>query len=579
MILASGAFFKKKYKRLYIASLLSWIGYLLAEIADTLISGVFLDSNAVAGVEIVAPLYTLLYFLSIMPGVGGAVLYGMEQGAFHTEKTKKIAGLVLILSIGTGIIMCLIMIMAKDIILGFYNCSPEIIEYASKYYNGFIWVALICPVYWGIYYLVLVDGDEKTVLAADTLSCIINLGFSFILIQKIGIAGLSYATFLSICIPVFVLIFHFFKKNNSIHFKAYFDFKDTLSIIKYAAPSSLALLYAAIVDIVFNRIIIDLFGDIYLAAYSVINLVFAITQIGVCVSNSGMPFITQATGEKNNYEIKRVIKYSDKYAFFTAVVCMVIMYLLAPYWPGMLGITDPDVITTTVFSGRVLSLTFIFSGFLFEYMYLYNNTGKISYALCLSTFYMLITPFLIAYPLGKFFSFNAMAIGFALTPGLSILIFIFIMWIEKKSKYLPYMLKDNNVKEYSLDIYLEEDSIVEARNRIGEFLLENDINEKTVNESLIILEESLMLIAHRNKKRVMCQCTALITNNYFRFITKDDGIIFDIKEEEDLTEALRSYLLTSMLETTDEANNGASISFNRNTYIWKLLDKEEIICY
>ena len=54
-MLKENTFIKKKYNKLYVCAILGWLVGLLGGMADSLLAGIFLDSDAVAAVELVTP--------------------------------------------------------------------------------------------------------------------------------------------------------------------------------------------------------------------------------------------------------------------------------------------------------------------------------------------------------------------------------------------------------------------------------------------------------------------------------------------------------------------------------------------
>jgi len=462
-MLKDGTFTKIKFRKLFIGAILGWLVSLLGGMADSIIAGVTLDSNAVSAVGLITPIYSVIYFVSILISVGCAIIYSKVLGAFDVKRSEKIAGMGLFVSIIIGLLMAAIMFFGKKMIIGFYGCEGILYEYASAYYNPFIYIAIFYPVYNCLYSLVSYDGDEKTILIVDIAISLINTIASVLLVNKLGIDGLGYGTLISCIVGFLLLLTHFLKKTNSIHFKFYFSFKELFNMLKLSSAMSLTTLYIAVIDIIFNKVIISFYGTEYLPAYTVVNAVLNFAAALICSINAGSVFVSIAYGENNPYSIKRVMKLTQKYMFIMSIVLSVVLIVIAPYWPTIYAISDPEIAKAAVFAGRIIPISYIIAGFCYTYIEYYPVIEKPFEGNILGCMYMLIGPIVLAIPLGKMFGFNGMTIGFFLTPIFAVLILWIVLLIKKQIKLAPYLVEDTDEVETHFDLKLDYDSILELR--------------------------------------------------------------------------------------------------------------------
>lgn len=569
-MLKENAFVKKKYNKLFIAAILGWIVSLLGGMADSVIAGMFLDSNAVAAVGLITPISSIIYFVSILIACGCSIMYSTALGAFQKERSEKIAGMGLLVSIVIGIILGVIVAVFKKQVLEFYGCTGVLYDYAYEYYFPYIFHAFASPLIWFIYHIVSYDGDERVVLACDTTMAIGNALLSYFLVQSKGIIGLSLGTVFSELAGFLVILIHFLKKSNSIKFKFFFNFKDFIKMVKLSSASSLTTLYVGVIDVIFNKFIISQYGESYLPAYTVVNAVLNVAAVLMCAMTAGMVFVSISYGENNIYALKRVMKIVNRNSFLFGAAFSVILFLIAPYWAGIYAIEDAVVQEASVFAGRIVPLTYIAGAFVFEYLGYYPLINKSMAGNMLGINYMLVGPIVLAIPSGLLWGFNGMTVGFALTPIFAIVVEYIYFAIRKQLKKAPLLLENNNENEAHFDIRLDETSIVEVRDRVNEFLKENNVPSQKIMEILIILEDTLVYIKEKNEHKTICECTVLVNDEHVRLITKDNGKIFDMIQEADNSIDLRCYVLARMMENASEKSNTTTISFNRNTYIWQL---------
>lgn len=569
-MLKENSFIMKKYRSLFWASILGWIVALLGGMADSVIAGLFLDSNAVAAVGLISPISSIIYFVSVLISIGSAIMYSTALGAFQKERSEKIAGMGLFVSIVTGAVLCVLIAVFRKQVLEFYGCTGFLYEDANQYYLPFIFHTAIAPTIWFVYNLISYDGDETIILISDIVMAFGNVLISFILVQTIGIVGLSLGTTLSETLGFAVLLFHFKKKTNSIRFKWHFRFKDLIDMVKLSSASSLTSLYVGVVDIVFNKFIIERYGENFLPAYTVVNVVLNVAAVLVCASNAGMVFVSVAYGENNINALKRVMKIVDRDSILVGIVFSVGLFLIAPAWPGIFAITDPVVAAAAVFAGRFVPLTYIAAALVYEYLNYYPLINRPFAGNLLGLNYMLIGPIVLSIPAGILWGFNGMTIGFALTPVFAILVVLLYYVVTKQTKTAPILVEPNDEKEAHYDIMLEDESIIELRDRVEEFLKGNGVPSKKIIEVLLILEDSLVHTKTKNKKQVLCECDVLVNDKHVRIITKDNGVVFDLLKEADDSIDLRCYVLARMMGSASEKSYTTTISFNRNTFLWEL---------
>ena len=318
-------FLGKKYRVLFIASMLGWIVSLVGELSDSIIAGIFINEDAVSAISLVQPVFSMLMFLCYLIAGGTGTLYSRAAGEFDTDKAYKTAGMGVLVAILAGAILGFAMIFGEDLYFQFYAATEAIEIIAREYYECFIIVAFIYPIYWTTYYLVSIDGDAAACLAVDVTSAIGNAAASLILVNKFGVKGLALGTVAALFFSAIFIVAHFFKKSNSVKIKLHFDKKTFGKMVAIGSSSSLSPLYIAIVDIVINKFIIDNFGDSYLAAYAVVNLVLNLACCFSCAIDSIAPFICVSYGEDNMLGIKKAMKYANKTTlglgiFFSAVI-------------------------------------------------------------------------------------------------------------------------------------------------------------------------------------------------------------------------------------------------------------------
>ena len=162
-----------------------------------------------------------------------------------------------------------------------------------------------------------------------------------------------------------------------------------------------------------------------------------------------------------------------------------------------------------------------------------------------------------------------MSWGFAITPFFAVAVTFLYILVTKQFKTAPYLLHETVEKEAHFDFELNEPSIIEIRDSIADFLREQGVSHRIVNNSQMVFEDAMGIIHRKNRKKVICECTVLVGETRVRLITKDNGAIFDLVQEADNSHDMQAYVLARMQADAKEATYSVTTSFNRNVCVWE----------
>ena len=90
----------------------------------------------------------------------------------------------------------------------------------------------------------------------------------------------------------------------------------------------------------------------------------------------------------------------------------------------------------------------------------------------------------------------------------------------------------------------------------------------------LLIEELYMLIYEKNEGRhVLSECYVLLIPEGVKIITKDDGILFDISEEDVSVTSIASFAVSAYMEKLGENRRHlTTMSFNRSSFLIKPLE-------
>lgn len=569
--LPRGTFTRRKFDRILIAATLTWLVSFIDACADTVLAGILLDDTAVSAVSLVQPIFSIVCFVSYLTAVGTVAVFSRESGAFRQEKAYQAVGQGLICSTVFAVFLTAAMLLLRDPYLAYYQASEEITALAREYFTCEIFFAAVFPFYGVIFQLVAIDGDAVCGFIASTLCAVANIVFSVLLAGKLGVKGLAYGSIIGTALAIAAYSTHYLRKTNSVHVRFHFNFREVVEILKTGSATSMTYLYVAVIDIVMNRFIIAKFGDAYLPAYAVVNFILNMAAIFGGLYDSCSGFVGVAYGEKNPASIRQTMHIAYRGAVVVSVLLLVIMELIAPSVPELFAAAAPEIYAAALFAARVLPAAFPVVALYYLFASYYPLTGHVWLSHVLSGLYMFVTPLVLALPLGIFFGFDGMSVGFMLTSVVSVLITALVVRLKYGKKAVPLILEETEEEAIFHEMILKSVNISALCEKVNDELTERGVDSSVRNEVELILEESYMTIMERNEgKKVLTECNLLISDQSLRLITRDNGRIFDITDANAKVKDLRSYVLARLMENNPGRSNTTTVSFNRNSYLWQL---------
>ena len=124
---------------------------------------------------------------------------------------------------------------------------------------------------------------------------------------------------------------------------------------------------------------------------------------------------------------------------------------------------------------------------------------------------------------------------------------------------------------YLFNLRTNPEEIIGLQSDVQEILKKHDTDSKTVTRVSLLLEEMYLFIRKMNgDKAVLCECSVFLKPDGVKIISKDEGVAFDMADEDLSTVSLSSYIISSYLEKEDLSNRHLiTMSFNRSSFFIK----------
>lgn len=563
----------KKYFSMLLGGSLTMMVASVMLMSDSFIAGAIIGSDAVAGITLVTPLYSIAVFFGSIFSIGIPLLYSTEMGKFNKKKADQIFGFGFLMSIIVGIVMFILIILLGDMYLRSYNPTDEVLNQARGYLFWMQFTILVSPFQMFLASTVYGDGDETISSIATAVQGLGNIALSIILCQIMGIQGIGLPSFLFNIVSILILLIHFLKKSNSLRWNFHFSFGIMKAVMRHSIVDSSSYLFLAVLTSALNAFVSAKFGAEYLIIASVITLCREFQIVFDGIGQAVAPILGVYVGEKNHEGMRYSFSLANKTAIIEGLIVTVFLILIAPLTPAFLNVADPHIAGWVVTAVRITSLGSVFIAVIYLLTSYYLVIEKITLGLVACALRDLLLSVAFAVGLGSIFGIIGMLIGIAVSPAVAYALLMLYIIARYGKKDCPLLLSkvpgDKNC--YLFHLLVEPEQIIGLQKEVEALLVEKEADKRTVGKIKLLIEELYMLIREKNEnKTILSEFTISLHPDEIKIITKDDGVLFDISEEDVSVTSIASFAVSAYMEQLGENRHYlTTMSFNRSAFVIK----------
>ncbi|SMG18571.1 MATE family efflux transporter [Fibrobacter sp. UWB13] len=564
-------FLSRKFFSLLLSSSISILVISVLALSDSVIAGVMLGEDAVMAICLVVPAYSLAGFGACVVALGIPILYNRAMGEFNKEKADRCFAFGLFMAVVMGLILYTVFMLFGDAYLRFYEPSTSVFNAAKDYFFWYKYTILLLPIMTLMDEMVLADGDETLSMVSGIVQIVGNIVCSIVLAKFVGIEGIGFGSFIGTLVALLVAFAHLLRKGNSLKLGFYFSFKWLVDVVKYSAIDAGTYLFLACFTAAMNRFITFAYGPEMLVLGAVILFVKEIQIVFDGVGEAFTPLMNIYLGEESYDAVKKCYNLSLKTAVVEGLALTLLMIFVAPFIVELYDISDPAVYSYAVLGVRieVFGLVFLSLLYLLSSYYLLIDKIKLGFVMSALRDVLVVTPVCVV--LGYFFGIYGMFAGVAIGPALTYVITVLYIRFRYGKDNYPLLLSEKlkGFKHKFYEFKLNPESIVGTQHQVEKFLVENNIEQKTISKAKLLIEDLYMLIYEKNgvDKAVYAECTVIIRETGVQIITKDDGVLFDLSSEDVIAGSIIEFMVSGYMEKLKENKKYlTTMSYNRNTF-------------
>ncbi len=378
----------KAYIKLALPVMLSSVLMLVYNMADTYFIAATGNTDIVAAVSLCAPVFTFLIAIGDILGLGGSSFISRLLGSKKNDDARRLSVFCLCGSIVLGLIITLILMIAKNPILKLLGADPHTIGFASDYYT---WIALGASVI--IFSLVptnllRTEGLASLAMVGSMIGSIVNIILDPIFISALGMgaAGAAIATVIgNICADIYyIYVIVCRSKCLSIDPRGFtISSAETREVLRIGLPSSITNIMQSLGVILLNNFLLP-YGNDKIAAFGIVSkITMIVVMIMVAFSFGGQPLYGYLYGASNKDRFRKVMKFAYMLVCGLGLVLSCVLFLLAPVFVRFF-IQDASFVELASSMLRTILFGMPFIGFTMVTTCIFQSTGKASGALALS---------------------------------------------------------------------------------------------------------------------------------------------------------------------------------------------------
>lgn len=364
---------------------------MVASVANTIIDGIFVGqgvgSDAIAAVNIIAPLFMIVTGLSLMFGVGASVVASvhMSQGRIKAANIN-ITQAFIVSSILMVLLSVSLMLFCSQI-ASFMGSSQRLMPFAIDYLMyltpGFLFL-LIAGI--GLF-VIKMDGSPKYAMMCSVIPSLINiiLDYIFIFPMSLGVKGAAMATSIGTFVGGMMVIVYMIWFSNTVKWyrlkltakSLWLTVRNIGYQIKLGSSAMIGEVAVSVMMATGNYVFMRMLGEDGVAAFSVACYSYPIVfMINTAVAMSAQPIISYNFGLDNIRRVNRAVRLMIATGLICGSIATVGISLFASEVASLFLTIGSPAHEIAVAGLPVFSIGFIFFAFNITCIGYYQSTKK-----------------------------------------------------------------------------------------------------------------------------------------------------------------------------------------------------------
>lgn len=420
---------RKLFYRYLIPSVSATLVTSIYVLADSIMIGKGLGEIAIASLNLILPLFNIMFGTGALFGVGGGVLFSVAMGNRDPERARRYFSIALLLATLFAILYFTCGALLLEPILRILGATEATMTDARDY------ASMLChgvPVFVFSFFLqafIRNDQGPRLAMTAVITGGITNIVLDWIFIYPLqwGMTGAALATVAASGVTCLILCTHFFRKNNHlVPTTQLLRVRYAGEIFKYGFSSFFMEICGGFVIYFFNIQLLHYAGELGVTVYSILsNSSYVIIALSNGIAQAAQPIIATNFGAKLFPRIREVTGSGLRVAFLEGsffAACGLLFPLAVVYI--FINPTAP-ILEMAPLAVRLYFFSFIGMALNIFYTNYFQAILQPSRALIICTLRGLLLTVLLAYILPISFGVTGIWLTMPLAESITLLVAVF----------------------------------------------------------------------------------------------------------------------------------------------------------
>lgn len=357
---------RKKFAKYVSLNVCGMVGISLYILADTFFIAQAVGADGITALNLVLPLYSLIFAIGQMIGVGSAIRFSVENAQGRESRYPWFSNALLWAGI-LGLVFSVLGLAFAEQIVALLGADASIVAVGAPYtrifmsFSPFFMWNHVCNAF------VRNDGRPMVAMAATLISSLFNIVFDYILMYPfgLGMAGAALATACSPVVGILICLIHLLSKRSSLLFSWIVpSFRRLIRACQVGVSAFVGEISSGVTTAVFNFLILGLAGNTGVAAYGVVaNLSIVAVAMFNGIAQGTQPLISDFYGRGERTAVRRVIRMGMGLSLVFALLIVVVTWgCSAPIVSVFNKSADPVLASYATEGLRLYMLGFFFAG-------------------------------------------------------------------------------------------------------------------------------------------------------------------------------------------------------------------------
>lgn len=364
---AAPAAVSKKLRSYILQNILAMLGTSCYILADTFFISAAEGSDGITALNLVLPLYSLIFAIGSMISTGSATRYAIAK-ASGSKTCDVYFSNAIFFAVAASIIFILGGVFCPETIIRIMGADDQIAAVGTSYTRIFLVFAPCFMLNYAFTSFVRNDSDPTLAMAATLTSSFSNifLDYLFMFPLRMGMSGAALATGLSPVISISICAAHFFTKKNTLRFiPTRPSVRRLFRSCQLGISAFIGEMSSGITTTVFNFLLLELGGNTAVAAYGVVaNFALVGTAVFNGIGQGIQPLASEVYGKSNQEEKQLIIRRGTLYTAAAALLVTGAVLFFANSCVALFNSENSVEMAAYAVPGiRLYFLGFLFAGF------------------------------------------------------------------------------------------------------------------------------------------------------------------------------------------------------------------------